>query len=598
FNNGVNYQQSASYNGITAGSYNIVISDANGCTSTTVALISNAPGPIISNTTTSNVTCFGLNNGTANITITSGTAPVTYSLNGGTSQANGVYSNLGPGTYNVLVTDANGCTTNTNFNITQPSGISATSNSTNSTCGNSDGSLTINAVGGTSPYSYSINNGNTSQGSSVFNLMPSGNYNILITDANGCTQTITATINNSAAPVIQSNNSTNITCNGQANGSISVVSTGGTGTLTYSLNGSTSQSNGIFNGLGPGTYTIIVSDNNGCTVSSQSTITQPALLTSTSTSILSTCGNNNGSITLTVQGGTSPYTYSLNNGPSQVSTSFAGLTQGTYGIIVSDANGCTTALQTAVAGAPGPFLNQGVATNITCNGLANGTIQIVSTGGTTPIQYSIDGGATFSSNPTFPNLAPGSYNLLVSDANGCTSTSSTSISQPTALSINPGTTNSTCGQSDGSISILATGGSSPYSYSINNGTTFQPVATFNSLPAGGYNVIVSDGNGCTTTSLATINNDAAPAVVSSTFTNVTCYGQGNGTILVNANGGTGSLSYSINGGTSQVNGAYSNLGPGIYIVVITDVNGCTANSQLTIIEPSALTAVNTTTPST
>ncbi|MFM8917143.1 MAG: SprB repeat-containing protein, partial [Bacteroidota bacterium] len=370
------------------GSYNIIISDANGCTSTAVASVSNAPGPIISNTTSSNVTCFGLNNGTANITITSGTAPVTYSLNGGNGQANGNYNNLGPGAYNVLVTDANGCTTNTNFNITQPSGISATSNSTNSTCGNSDGSLTINATGGTGPYSYSINNGNTSQGSSVFNLMPSGSYNILITDANGCTQMIAASINNSAAPVIQSNISTNITCNGQANGSISVVSTGGTGALNYSLNGGAPQSNGIYNGLGPGTYTIIVSDNNGCTVSSQSTITQPTLLTTTSSTILSTCGNNNGSITLTAQGGTSPYIYSLNNGPSQASSSFTGLTQGTYGMLVTDANGCTTVLQTTVAGAPGPILNQGVATNVTCNGLANGTIQIVSTGGTAPIQYS------------------------------------------------------------------------------------------------------------------------------------------------------------------------------------------------------------------
>ncbi|MFM8951060.1 MAG: beta strand repeat-containing protein, partial [Bacteroidota bacterium] len=511
FNNGINYQQSATYNGIAAGSYNIIISDANGCTSTAVASVSNAPGPIISNTTSSNVTCFGLNNGTANITTTSGTAPVTYSLNGGNGQANGNYNNLGPGAYNVLVTDANGCTTNTNFNITQPSGISATSNSTNSTCGNSDGSLTINATGGTGPYSYSINNGNTSQGSSVFNLMPSGSYNILITDANGCTQMIAASINNSAAPVIQSNISTNITCNGQANGSISVVSTGGTGALNYSLNGGAPQSNGIYNGLGPGTYTVIVSDNNGCTVSSQSTITQPTLLTTTSSTILSTCGNNNGSITLTAQGGTSPYIYSLNNGPSQASSSFTGLTQGTYGMLVTDANGCTTVLQTTVAGAPGPILNQGVATNVTCNGLANGNIQIVSTGGTAPMQYSINGGATFSSKTTFPTLAPVSYSLLISDANGCTSISSASITQPNALSISPSTTNSTCGQSDGSISIIASGGTSPYNYSINNGTTYQPVSTFNSLPAGGYNVIVSDGNGCTTTSTTTINNDAAPA---------------------------------------------------------------------------------------
>ncbi|MFM7902350.1 MAG: SprB repeat-containing protein, partial [Bacteroidota bacterium] len=280
--------------------------------------------------------------------------------------------------------------------------------------------------------------------------------------------------------VIQSNISTNITCNGQANGSISVVSTGGTGALNYSLNGGAPQPNGIYNGLGPGTYTIIVSDNNGCTVSSQSTITQPTLLTTTSTSILSTCGNNNGSITLTAQGGTSPYNYSLNNGPSQASSSFTGLTQGTYGMLVTDANGCTTAIQTSVAGAPGPILIQGVATNVTCNGLANGNIQIVSTGGTAPIQYSINGGATFSSNTTFPNLAPGSYSLLISDANGCTSISSASITQPNALSISPSTTNSTCGQSDGSISILASGGTSPYNYSINNGITYQPVSIFNS----------------------------------------------------------------------------------------------------------------------
>ncbi|MFM7078221.1 MAG: beta strand repeat-containing protein, partial [Bacteroidota bacterium] len=598
FNNGASYQANSSTSGIPSGTYNIVVSDANGCSATTTANVSNAPGPVVTNVSAVNVSCFGLNNGSAVINITSGTNPISYALNNGTTQTNGSFGGLGNGAYSVLVTDGNGCTANASFTITQPLAISATYSSTNSTCGNSDGSLTINPTGGTGAYSYSINNGNTSQNTPVFNLMPSGSYSILITDANGCTQTIAATINNSAAPVIQSSNTTNISCNGFANGSIVVTSTGGTGALGYSLNGGTAQTSGAFNNLGPGTYTVIVSDNNGCTTSTQAIITQPSVLTLTGSSIGSTCGLNNGSITLNSQGGTSPYSFSLNSGASQTNNSFPGLPQGPYGIVVTDANGCTASTQTTVPSAPGPVVNQAVATNVTCSGLNNGTIQIVSSSGTSPIQYSINGGTTFSTSSLFQNLQPGSYNIVVTDANGCTSTSTANVTQPSNLSLNQTTINSTCGQSDGAVNISATGGTSPYNYSINGGTTSQPSPNFNALPAGSYNLLITDANGCTISGTAVINNDAAPTISSSNSNNVTCFGLNNGTINVSATGGTGALSYSNNGAASQPSGTYNGLGPGIYNIVISDANGCTTSSQLTITEPFLLSVQNNATSAT
>jgi gliding motility-associated-like protein len=598
FNNGASFQNNPTLSGILSGTYNILVTDINGCSSIGSATLTDAPGPVVSNVSASNITCFGLINGSATININGGSNPVTYSLNSGAPQSTGIFNNLSNGSYTVLITDANGCTANSNFNISQPTAINASYSSINSTCGNSDGSITIAASGGIGGYTYSLNNGSTSQGSPIFNLMPAGSYNILITDANGCTQTISASINNSAAPIIQSSTSTNISCNGSANGSITVISTGGTGTLVYNLNGGPSQTSGVFNNLGPGTYTISVSDNNGCTASTQATISQPSVLVATGSSTSSTCGNNNGSLNFTAQGGTAPFSYSLNAGSSQSSNSFNNLVQGTYTLLVTDANGCTTSLQTQVAGAPGPILTQGVATNITCNGLSNGSIQIVSTGGTAPIQYSINGGTTYSSTSSFQNLGPGSYNLMITDANGCTSVSSTTISQPLALGLTASTTNSTCGQSDGSIIISANGGTTPYSFSINGGLTYQPIASFNSLPAGSYNLVLTDANGCSLTGTTIINNDAAPTIASSTSDDITCYGLGNGTINIVAAGGTGPLTYILNGGTPQNSGAYSGLGPGIYNIVISDINGCTTTSQLTINEPQLLSVNATNTPAT
>ena len=380
---------------------------------------------------TSNVNCFTGATGTIDLTVTDGTSPYTYIWNNGETTED--ISNLNAGTYTVTVTDANGCVTTATATISQPAGsLTATVSVTqNVNCfGGSNGSIDLTATDGTAPYTYQWNNGATTE--DISNLS-AGTYAVTVTDANGCSFTISATITQPNAALNGSGVVTqNVSCNAGANGTIDLTVVDGTAPYTYSWsNGETTED---ISNLAAGTYTVTVTDANGCTFTTSLTVTQPAAALNTNISITQNVlcyGGANGSIDLTATDGTAPYTYIWSNGAT--TEDITNLTAGTYTVTVTDANGCTTTA-TGTVTQPSASLSAGtsVTQNVSCNGGNNGSITLTVNGGTAPYTYNWSNGDT---TQNIGNLASGNYAVTITDANGCTAIATAAITnlQPRSM---------------------------------------------------------------------------------------------------------------------------------------------------------------------
>lgn len=360
-------QTTSTATGLLAGNYTLTVTDANGCTKTATASVTVTNGPS-ANATGTNVSCNGGSNGSATATQIGGTAPYTYSWSN--SQTTQTATGLGVGTYTVTITDVNGCSAIATISITQPTALSTSITSTTVFCsGGNNGTATVTASGGTPGYTYAWNT-TPAQTSATATGLTAGSYSVLIADANGCTSTKTVTV---AQLTMTSTVSTGtITCNGGSNGTATVTAGGGTPGYTYTWSTSPPQSTPNATGLTAGTYSVIVTDANGCTRTNSVTLTQPPPIVATTSSSGSGCTGGLGIGTTSVSitsGGNAPYTYVWLPG-GQTTASLSNLTGGTYTVTVTDANGCTTRGTATI-----PFANQPTALftytpSVTCDGVS------------------------------------------------------------------------------------------------------------------------------------------------------------------------------------------------------------------------------------
>lgn len=567
--------------GASSGTLSVVA--VNACGSSTARTLAVTVDGLAVSAASTNVSCNGANNGTATTTPSSGVTPYTYSWSpaGGTSST---ASNLAPGTYTVTVTDGAGCTKTASTTIAQPSSLSLTTTSNAAACGNSNGSATVSVIGGTSGYTYSWNTTPVQTTASATNI-PSGNYTVTVTDAHSCTATASVSVTGTAGPATSISNQVNVSCNGAATGSATVTVNGGTAPFGYAWSPSGGSAANA-TGLSAGTYTVTVTDANGCVTSSNCTITEPSAISLSSSSTDATCGNANGSTSVNATGGTSGYSYSWNSVPVQTTATATGLVAGNYTVTVTDANGCTATANSTVTDVAGPVATASVTADVNCFGGSDGSAQAGNSGGTLPFTYtwSPSGGTAANAN----NLTAGNYSVTITDANGCTSVASCIVIEPLEIILTTSTTNAGCGLSNGSASVVASGGTGVFTYSWNT-VPVQTTAIATGVPAGAYVVTVTDGNGCSVTSGASVSNASGPSVTLASSVDVTCYGGSNGEATVNVTGGTAPYTYlwSPSGGSNTI---ASNLIAGNYDVTVTDDLGCVSVFSVTISEPAQLNA--------
>jgi len=533
------------------------------------------------------VSCFGGSNGTATVNVSGGTSPFTYSWNTNPIQTGITATNLTAGTYTVTITDGNGCINTASTNITQPALLTATTTAGNVSCRDgSDGFATVTAFGGTAGYSYSWSSGATGP---TANNLSAGTYTVTITDAKGCQTTRTVVITQPSLLTANAVNSA-VSCFGGNNGTATVTANGGTPGYTYSWTPGGSTASNV-TGLTSGTYTATVTDSKGCNTTATTTITEPtAAVTVNITSNNVTCfGGSNGTATAAVTGGTSGYTYSWSTGST--SSTINNLTEGTYTITVTDNRGCVSNQQVIIT-QPNQIAISFNSVNTVC-GLPNGSISAQVTGGTGAYTYSWSNGGTGTS---INEIFAGNYSVTVTDANGCSRTTATSIinNNPSINSNISSFNNVLCfGGNTGSATVAVIGGVPSFTYSWSGGAGSSATAT--NLPAGTYTVTITDANTCQTSSTITITQPAtAVSAAITSSSNLTCNGSANGTATVEGSGGTPGYSYSWSGRgvTTQT---ITGLPAGTYTAIVTDANGCRATTIVTITQPPVLTTTVSTT---
>jgi len=500
---------------LAAGVYTVVVTDAKGCTYTIRSTVPEPPAlSVVANQT--DVICRGTSTGTATIDVHGGTAPYTYAWDTTPIQTGQTATNLVAGVYTVVVTDAKGCTTTENFTINEPPALSVVANQTDVMCrGTSTGTATVDVHGGTAPYTYAWDT-TPIQTEQTATDLATGVYTVVVTDAKGCTTTENFTINEPPALSVAANQ-TDVMCYGTLTGTATVDVRGGTPPYTYAWDTNPIQTDKTAVNLVAGSYTVTITDQNGCTIDQKFTITEPTALNVTPSQTNIKCqGASTGTAAVTVTGGTPPYTYAWDNGATTASIDQIGA--GTYTVTITDKNGCTidqkfTIIEpTALSVVPSQ-------TNIKCQGASTGTAAVTVTGGTPPYTYAWDNGATTAS---IDQLRAGTYTVTITDKNGCTIDQKFTITEPTALSVVPSQTNIKCqGASTGIAAVTVTGGTPPYTYAWDNGAT---TASIDQIGAGTYTVTITDKNGCTTTEKFTITEPAKVALPEVQATVVYTYG--------------------------------------------------------------------------
>ncbi len=576
---------SADFLNLAAGSYTLTVRDANGCTDMTMVTITEPDALALSVTGTTDVTCGNDADGTVNINLSGGTAPYTYSLDGTNFGDDSALSGLLKGDYTLTVRDANDCSINTMFTIGGPDAITATTKGGDVSCnGGTDGSVTVTAMGGNGGFTYSID-GTNFVTDPVFSGLAAGTYTLVVKDQNDCTITVTHTVNEPTVLTLQFE-SAEISCNGEADGQIAGFASGGTAPYQYSLDGTNFQT-AAFQNLRAGTYTLTVKDDNDCTATSMVTISEPdVLMASAITTNVDCNGNSTGTAALSVTGGSTPYSYSLDGTTFNSTVDLSALAVGMYTVTVQDANNCEAIVSFTIEEPDALMLSVTESKDISCNGADDGSITVAATGGTGPYEYRLSDTGFITGN-TFDNLAPGMYTIRVKDANDCFVEVSATIAEPAAITATAAVTDILCnGDATGSIALTAMGGTGTLEYAI-DGTNFQTESSFTGLTADDYVITVRDANSCSITVSATV---AQPDAISATLSisDVACNGEANGEISAPATGGTGVLQYALDGTNFQSASSFTGLSAGNYTVTVQDENGCTLTLDATVAEPDVL----------
>ena len=587
---------------ICAGTDTLVLTDTNGCvTSAYTTLLQ--PTPVVTNGTFTNILCNGVCDGSASVAPTGGTPPYTYSWapNG---EITPTISNLCPNSYTCTVTDSKGCPIDYIATITQPNLLTLTQTQTNVTCGGlCDGTATATITGGTAPYTYVWTCGGTVTTASLTNSVGGlcvGPCTVTVTDANGCSKNIPFII--TEPPILVATaTGTNISCFNACDGTATATVTGGTSTFTYvwsngPITGPTNSLTNTISSLCALTYTVTVTDINGCNDTGVVILTQPPVLDVVASKTDVNCsGACDGAATATPTGGTGPFTYFWKTVPvpQQTLQTISNLCPGTYTVIVTDFNSCIDSTTVTIS-QPTPITTTMTGTSVTCFGACDGTALGTPSGGTPNYTYSWTGpaiGLPAGNTDLITNLCNGTYTLVVTDAAGCKDTATVALTQPNPFTVSITNTPILCnGNCNATASTTVVGGTPTYTYAwtYSAGPNPPALSTISSLCAGTFIVTVTDSNSCTAKDTVIITEPTL-LIVNSTVVNATCFNTNSGSACLSASGGTPTYTYDWDPG-GEITACINNQQAGTYSYTVTDANNCTDTNSVTITEPNILSA--------
>ena len=554
------YQNTGAYT-LSAGDYDYVVTDANGCQSSVHVHLSD-PSALSVTATTVDAQCNG-GNGSAHLQISGGNSP--YSVQWQDNSIGVNNTNLPVNTnFGYTVTDINGCTEQGTVSASQPESLVLELSTDSVSCyGLADGSVTIAALsGGTQPYSYLWNNGY--QGDALSEVA-SGDYILTVSDAHGCSITANAMVPQPSELSVVAM-ATNVNC-GVSAGSLRLNVFGGTSPYTYMWsNGSQSDTQ---TDITEGVYSVTVADEAGCSATSSANV---GVIGSIAVSIdevspISCYGMSDASISVVAENVQMPASYIWDNG--LVETTLTGLDAGSYSVTVSDAWGCLgTASHRIVSPTEITIVSQVV--NPLCYKSVDGAIAVEVGGGRPPYSYMWTDGSTGSN---LTNLCADVYGLVVTDYDGCSVSRTFTLTAPQEIDVETEVTDVSCfGLTNGTITISAAGGVEPYMYGVGNDSTMQGEGLFEHLAAGIYNAVVSDANGCVVGVQVSVSQPEQ-IDMSVVVTEPTCRDKKDGIIEILASGGTLPYEYALDSNVSDTS-LFEGLGSGKYSVVVTDANGC------------------------
>lgn len=574
--------------GLEAGDYDLTITDDSGCQLMTSFSV-NEPPVLDLTLDVTDITCNGADDGAIDLTISGGQPPYTvgWSGPGGFTSPDEDITDLAPGTYDLLVTDLNGCFAIASADITEPPAMDVTVDVTDPTCfGLTDGSIDLTISGGQPPYDILWNTGDN--GTSLTDI-GAGDYDVTITDDNGCQVIIDPITVSEPDELVLTLDDTDIMCNGDDDGEITLTISGGTPVYTVSWTGPNgfTSSDLVLTNLEAGTYDVTVTDANDCVTMGSVEIEEPTLLALDAAITEIMCNGDLGAIDLTITGGIEPYdiVWTGPGGFGSVNEDISDLQPGTYDVDVTDDNGCMASASYNLIEPPALDVAETIA-DLDCSGDDNGSIEIEISGGTPPYSVVWTGPDAFTSNDEdIFDLAEGTYNLTVGDDNGCTFDASYEVSQPELLDVVADIIPPLCaGDPTGSIDITVTGGVPGYTFSWTgpNGFT-SPSEDISNLQPGDYTLHIDDSGGCVYDATYTVD-EASGIVVDVDATHVGCAGEATGSIDITISGGMPpyNIGWSGPGGFVSTDEDLVNLEAGDYDLAVLDANFCLEQLTVTI----------------
>ncbi len=576
--------------GLDNGVYQTWVIDDDGCSdSVEVAVLQESllQGSIYSQ---QNILCNNGNLGSVTVNGTTGTSPYQYSIDGINYSADNTFTNLEEGSYIVNVMDATGCMAEVEVEIFLLTQLNLQLNNISppSCFGYDDAVVSFSISNGIGPYEYALDGGGLDV-SNTFMGLYSGDHYVYAEDSQGCNDSLSFVINDPQEVQIIIDSIGFASCFGMSDAFIALSAENTSGIVNYTLSpGSVSNTNGLFTGLGDGTYTISISDGNFCTNDTVIEINSPSSLGILINEInpLNCFGDENAIVEVIVSGGTAPYYYfidTLSNGTNQFINN---LDAGIHEIMVLDSNNCQAEFSFTIEEPDSIYLQNDIISNVSCFGFNNGSAFFNANGGSGDLEYELNT-SEISTIGSFNNLASALYTLYISDTSGCSIEYEFEITEPSVLLIDTIlTTNPTCfGDANGSFSIAVSGGTPSYNYFIPGIGNFTDTIVSN-LNDGAYYISITDQYGCNVSQIVSLYEAEPFDIDVLALVPPACFGDSTATVLVGSSGGNGGTTYGLSIDELQTSDTFHNLYPGMTQFFGVDSLGCSDSTFVFI--PNAL----------